>query len=130
MGIIISAAVFNIIGFIWYSDAFFGKTWKKESRMTREQISKSSSNMNRMIIFMALGSLIMAFIMSLVFNGFQINSIMMGLTTAFWLWLGFVATVMFHGVVYEMKSWEYYRINVSFQLVGMLSMGAILVLLK
>lgn len=129
IAIIVSAVVFNAIGFAWYSDSVFGKAWRKESGMTKEQINEGSKNMGKMFVFMAVGSILMAYVMSVVFNAFQTVTVMDALSVAFWLWLGFVATVLLNGVVYEMKSWKYYGINVGYQLLGMLAMGAVIVLL-
>lgn len=127
IAIVVAAVVYNAVGFGWYSDTGFGKAWRKEAGLTKEQYAKGS--MNKMFASMAVTSLLMAYVMSVVFGAFQATTVGMGLTTAFWLWLGFVATVLSYSVVYEMKTWKYYGINAGYQLVGMLAMGAVLVLL-
>lgn len=129
IAILISAVVFNAIGFAWYSDSVFGKAWRRESGITKEQISEGSKNMGRMFFFMAVGSIVMAYVMSVVFSAFQTATVSDALAAAFWLWVGFVATVLLNGVVCEFKSWKYYSITAGYQLVGMLAMGAVLVLL-
>ncbi len=128
IAIIIAAIVYNAIGFFWYSDSLFGKMWRAESGMTKDKITEGSKNMGRMFVFMAVGSIIMAYVLSVVFSVFEANTLSAGLTGAFWLWLGFVATIMLNSVTYEMKSWRYYFINAGYQLVGILAMGAVLVL--
>lgn len=128
IAIVIAAVVFNAIGFAWYSDSLFGKKWRKESGMSEADFKKGSTNMNRMFILMTVSSLIMAYVLAVVINVFEATTIAAGLTGAFWLWLGFVATTSLNSVIYEKKSWMYFGINVSFQLVGMLTMGVILAL--
>jgi len=129
IAIIVSAVVFNAIGFAWYSDSVFGKKWRKESGMSEADFKKGSQNMNRMFILMTITSLLMAYVLAVVINVFEATTIVAGLTGAFWLWLGFVATTSLNSVIYEKKSWNYYLINASYQLVGMLAMGVVLVLL-
>lgn len=129
VAILVSAVVFNAIGFAWYSDSVLGKAWRKESGMTKEQINEGSKNMGRMFFFMAVGSIVMAYVMSVVFNAFHTTTVQDALIAAFWLWLGFVATVLLNVVAYELKTWKYYSINAGYQLVGMLAMGVVLVLL-
>jgi len=128
IAIIIAAVVFNAIGFAWYSDSLFGKKWREESGMSEADFKKGSTNMNRMFILMTVSSLIMAYVLAVVINVFEATTIAAGLTGAFWLWLGFVATTSLNSVIYEKKSWMYFGINASFQLVGMLAMGVILAL--
>ena len=129
IAIIVAAVVFNAIGFAWYSDSVFGKMWRDEVGMSKEKMKEASGNMGRMFAFMAVGSIVMAYVLSVVFGAFQVGTVMSALTVSFWVWLGFVATVLLNGVTYEMKTWRYYSINAGYQLVGLGAMGATLVLL-
>ena len=129
IAIIVAAVVFNAIGFAWYSDSIFGKAWRDEAGMSKEKMKEASGNMGRMFAFMAVGSIVMAYVLSVVFNAFQVATVMSALTVSFWVWLGFVATVLLNGVTYEMRTWRFYSINAGYQLVGLLAMGTVLVLL-
>ena len=53
-----------------------------------------------------------------------------GLQTAFWLWLGFVATTQLSGVIFEQRKLGLYLLNIGYQLVDCLICGAILAVWK
>ena len=129
IAVIVAAVVYNAIGFAWYSDSLFGKMWRDEVGMSKEKMKMASGNMGRMFAFMAVGSIVMAYVLSVVFSAFEVGTIMSALTVSFWVWLGFIATTLLNGVTYEMKTWRYYSINAGYQLVGLGAMGAALVLL-
>ena len=51
---------------------------------------------------------------------------MEGLQTAFWLWLGFVATTQIATVIFEERKLGLYLLNIGYQLVGCAIAGVIL----
>lgn len=126
LAILAAAVVYNVIGFAWYSDALFAKQWRKESGVSTSDVK--NANMGRMFAFMAVQSLVMGYVLSVVLKTFGVSDLGAALTASFWVWLGFVATVMLNFVNYEGKSWNYFAINAGYQLVGLLVMGAVLVM--
>ena len=50
----------------------------------------------------------------------DLGALQVGLTSAFWLWLGYIATFGLTGVVFEKHSWKLYGINMGYQLVGLM----------
>jgi hypothetical protein len=64
----------------------------------------------------------MSYILSIFVND---GGVMGGVKTAFWLWLGFVATVSVGGVLWKEEPWTLYLLNVAHWLVVMLVMGII-----
>ncbi len=126
IAVILGAVAYNAIGFAWYSDMLFGKQWRKESGVSKSAMS-DSSKMGRMMGLMAVTSLLMSYVLSVIYSVFQANDLAAAMTGAFWVWLGFIASVMLNSVTYEGKSWNYYAINAGYQLVGIMAMGAILV---
>jgi hypothetical protein len=62
--------------------------------------------------------------MKVVFDGSGMSNLTIGLTAAFWLWLGYIATYSLNTVAYEDKSWQFYFINTGYQFVGLMIMGA------
>lgn len=46
---------------------------------------------------------------------------------AFWLWLGFIATVTLGGVLWEGKPWKLWIFNNGYQLISLAVMAVILV---
>jgi hypothetical protein len=73
-----------------------------------------------------LASLISAFTLALILHGLRTESIHLGLTASFHIWLGFVATVQFTDALFTKKSMTLFAINTGYQLVCYLAMGAIL----
>jgi hypothetical protein len=63
--------------------------------------------------------------MKVVFNGSGMSNLSIGLTAAFWLWLGYIATYSLNAISYEGKSWTFYFINTGYQFVGLMMIGAI-----
>jgi uncharacterized membrane protein YagU involved in acid resistance len=70
--------------------------------------------------------LIMAFVLALFVGWYGAVDLWGGLVVGFLAWLGFVATVMAGSIFYERKPGELVAINLGYQLVTMLIMGAIL----
>jgi hypothetical protein len=119
-----------VIGFVWYSKALFGNTWMKLSGISEAQIKKANSNMPLLYGTMFVASLVMAYVLAHFEQAGGALDITTGAMIAFWAWLGFVATTMLTGVLYEQKSIKLYAINAGYQLVTLLVMGAILVSLR
>lgn len=129
VAVVVAAVVYNVIGFAWYSDSLFGKQWRKEAGISKEQFEAGSKNMGKMFALMVPSSLIMAYVLSVVFVNFGAKDLSAALQGGFWIWLGFIATVMVNSVNYEGKSWNYFAITAGYQLVGLLAMGATLVMM-
>ncbi|MBA3513127.1 MAG: DUF1761 domain-containing protein [Pyrinomonadaceae bacterium] len=60
----------------------------------------------------------------------QASNLVSGLQTAFWLWLGFVATSQLATVIFEGRKPGLYLLNIGYQLVACLVAGALLVIWK
>ncbi len=126
VAVVLAAVAYNAVGYAWYSDALFGKQWRKESGVSKSAMS-DSSKMGRMMAMMAVSSLLISYVLSVIYSVFQASDIGAALTGAFWVWLGFIASVMLNSVTYEGKSWNYYAINAGYQLVGIMVAGVVLV---
>ncbi|MBI2593774.1 DUF1761 domain-containing protein [Candidatus Daviesbacteria bacterium] len=127
---VIAAAVSNmVLGFAWYSDALFGKQWRKLSGMTFE----GKPTQNQMVKMIVLGFGI-AFVMAYVLNHstvfassyLGVNGVPAGLMSGFWNWLGFVFPMLLSAYIYEKKPLQYVFINSGFWLTSMLVMGVII----
>lgn len=128
LAIVIAAVVYNAIGFAWYSDSLFGKMWRKESGVSKSAMN-DKSKMGSMMGIMVVSSLIMAYVLAVIIKQFGATDVAAAATGAFWVWLGFMATVLVNSVNYEGKSWNYFGINAGYQLVGLLAMGIVLVVM-
>ena len=114
------------IGFLWYGP-FFGKQWIALSKITKEQMEAGKAKgMSKSYAIGFLGSLVTSYVLAHFVPYRGAIGISGGLQAGFWIWLGFVATVALGSVLWEGKSWRLYCLNMSYQLVNLLVMGAIL----
>ena len=123
VAIIVAAIANMVVGYIWYSPMVFGKTWMK--MMGKKDMEKKDS----MPLMMGAGyvsSVVMAYVLAIFIHLNGATTTLTGAMTAFWAWLGFIATVTLGGVLWEGKSVQLYILNAAHHLVGMLAMGAIL----
>ena len=123
VAIIVAAIANMMVGYIWYSPMVFGKTWMK--MMGKKDMEKKDS----MPLMMGAGyvsSVVMAYVLAIFIHLNGANTPLAGAMTAFWAWLGFVATVTLGGVLWEGKPVQLYVLNAAHHLVGMLAMGAVL----
>ena len=125
---VLVAAIVNMgVGFIWYGP-LFSKPWMKEMGYTKESIEKASKGMGKMYALSFVGALVMAYVllhvMTFSINYYNYAPVMTGLTTGFFMWLGFVAPVQMTEVIFGKKSWKLFSINTGNQLVSLLAMGA------
>ena len=73
-----------------------------------------------------LGSLLLAYILAHFVKYTQANTALEGVVTALWLWLGFVVVTNLNTVLFEFRPVGLYLINLSYHLVAMAAMGALL----
>ncbi len=115
---LISAGIASmVVGFIWYGP-LFGRAWM---RLTGKKEMGDKSQMPKTYGIMFIASLVTAYVLS-VFGG--------GMETAFWVWLGFQATLLLNSVLFEGKSWNLYFLNAGHQLVSLLAMSWVLLYFK
>ena len=112
-------------GFVWYSNFFFGKAWR--DLMGFQNGAPSSKNMTGIFGANFAGSLVMAYILAHFLNFTQASTLAAAATTAFWLWLGFIATVMLSIYLYAGKPLRLYWIDAIYQLIGVVLMALVLV---
>jgi hypothetical protein len=118
-----------VVGAVWYSQGVFGKTWGSLAGVKMDR-KPETNEMARLLGLTFLASLLMAYILAhLVFlsHSFYNHSFMQdAVTTAFWAWLGFVATRLLVHDLYEGRRKKLTLLNVSHELVTLIIMGLIL----
>lgn len=124
IAVLVAAAVSYILGGFWYSPLLFGKNWTAALGKSEEELKQVSK------IKAYLGSLIATLIMAYVMAHFvayaNASTLLLGATTGFWAWLGFVATTGLINSLFQGKSMKLFIIDAGYFLVGMILMGAIL----
>lgn len=135
--ILVSAIAFFMLGSLWYTKVLFGNAWVESMGKTMEELEKekADTNMTKSFVIMFISALLMAFVMAHFLNFMtaalpESNKLHVGLWTAFWAWVGFIASYVLTAVAFEDRPWKYYFINTGYWLVGALMMGVILSIWK
>lgn len=127
LSVFVAAIAANILGFLWYSPAMFGKKWLELSGMKSEDASAAKKQgMGKTLVISFLTSLVMAYVLAYVVYLTQASTLWGGITVGFWAWLGFVATFTANSVLFEKKSWSLWFLNNGYNLLSIALMGAIL----
>ena len=132
---VLAGALSNmVIGFLWFGP-LFGKQWiglmgfdpaKAEEMKTQAK----AKGMGKYYAGAFVGALVMSYVLahSIEFAGFYmlVDGVKAGLSTGFWMWLGFIVPVTLSSVIWEGKSWKLWMFNLAYWLVALLAMGAII----
>ncbi len=134
LAVLVATLAHYILGALWYSPLLFLKQWTSAMGLSdaeAEELSKSRKGKGLALQF--IGTLVLVFVtahmidyMKVVHGDFCTSNLSLGLLSAFWLWLGYIATFGLTGVIFEKHSWKLYGINMGFQFVGLMIVGAIL----
>lgn len=123
---LIASVLPMVVGFAWYSPVLFGKPWTKEMGWTKaDDIKEKQKGVGKAYAAMFVGNIVMAFVLSNLVQLTESFNLITGAILGFWCWLGFVATTGMGIVLFENKSWKLFWINQGYNLVMLVSMGAI-----
>ena len=130
LAVLASTIMMMVLGFLWYGP-IFGKQWQSLMGFTAEDMNEAKAKgMVKTYAIMALGALVMSFVLahSLIFasNYMKVTGVVAGLEVGIWNWLGFIVPVSIGSVLWDGKPWKYWVITYGYNLVGMLTMAAIL----
>lgn len=121
---ILVAAISNmIIGSIWYAPPVLGNLWAEAHKFRLEDLKPTPLHYVQAFIV----SFIIAWALGALLKWFDVTSLKEGLGVSFLIWLGFIATTHFSGVIWAKKPLKAYLIDVSFHLLSIIVMGIILV---
>lgn len=120
--VIVCTMINIILGMIWYSPKVLGTLWAKEHGFDLDQLKPS--------VWHYVGGIIVAFILAFVLNMmihiFDIVGMGKGIAFGFFIWLGFIATTHFSGVIWARKPFIVYFIDAGFMLLNLIVIGAIM----
>ena len=124
LAVLASAVASMIVGGLWYSPILFAKQWMSLSGITEEQMK----SMNPVPLYTQafLASVIAYYVLARLIAATGQTTVLEGVQTGFWVWLGFFATVQFTANLYSSKSIKLFYLDTSYQLVSTLIAGAII----
>ena len=108
----------------------FGNTWMKLVGIKPSDVAKGKKEMPKSAVLGLLAALVMTFILAQVIGFMGARTLVDGLLAGFWMWLGFIVTVLAGLVLWEGKPFKLYAINVGYYLVALLISSAILTFWK
>jgi len=127
--VIVATLVHYILGGLWYSPLLFGNKFIQIINWSPEklaEIERQSHAKDFAIAFIT--SLVVVYILAHFVQYTKATTAMAGIQTAFWLWLGFIATTQAATVIFEQRPLGLYLLNIGYQLVGCSLAGLILAL--
>ena len=128
-GVLLATLSSFAIGGIWYSQGVFGKMWGKLAKIKMDRPVRASE-MTGLMLTQAVLSFVTAYILAHVIflsHSFYNNGwVMDALSTAFWVWLGFILTRFFTHDMFEGRSKKLTLLNTMHELVTLLVMAAII----
>jgi hypothetical protein len=131
LAVLLAGVANMVVGYLWYSPSLFGNQWMK---LMGQKMAGSKDDMGKMYGITFLGTLVMAYVLSHVMtlsqNFFNYDATTTGLTTAFWMWLGFVVPVQMTDVLFAGKPWTLFYLNAGYRLVSLLAMALVLAMMS
>tara|TARA_Y100000310_G_C20084205_1_gene535268 strand:- start:141 stop:539 length:399 start_codon:yes stop_codon:yes gene_type:complete len=124
VSILIASVLSFVVGMLWYSPALFGNKWAKLAGVSMGKAKKKSMGSSMLLGF--ISTLVLAYVFQYLIETLGYIGAAAGATLGFWLWLGFLATSLIGGVLWEGKSWSLYVLNSAYWLVNLLVIGAAL----
>ncbi len=132
---VVAAALANmVLGMLWYGP-LFGKPWMKLMGWKEADFEKMKNDpkmkgkMPMLYLAALAGALVMAYVLAHVITYVGAHDAASGAQAGFWMWLGFIATVMLGSVLWENKPVNLYLLNVGYYLVALVLMGAVIAIM-
>ena len=122
LAVLVAAIAGMVVGSVWF--ALFGKTWMKLAKIT----SKPKKGMGKSYLGQFVSLLVTAYVLAIILGLFNATTVGAGISAAFWIWLGFVATETFGGVLWSgtsLKLWLFENLQNFISLAVMASIIAV-----
>ena len=116
-----------VIGMVYYSNALYGKVWKKLAKVDEKRFQKEMASVMPLVFVAALiTAYVVAYMTFLYQNYFDSSWLMSGVTTAVILWLGLSATTTFVHNSLDQRPSKLTVISLGNRLLSILAMGLII----
>ena len=129
LSLIIATVASTVAGFAWYG-SLFKEPWMKLMGYTKKSMEAAQQGMEKMYALSTLMTVLMAFVlqhtMQLSQTFYETTALSAGISTAFWMWLGFVLPVQMTRVIFGKDAWNLLWINTGYQLTSLLLMGLVM----
>lgn len=123
LAVLVAAIIRMAVGFGWYSPPVLLKPWQALTGVTPESMR---AGLGKALAIDAIASLIMSFALANIIVASGITDWLNGALAGFWVWLGFMATLLVSLWGYENRSLKLIAINLGNNLIALVLMGALL----
>jgi len=113
-----------IVGSLWYGP-IFGKIWMEMMNLTEEKI-REDLNPAKSYGGSFIGSILTAYVFSLLVTYMGMGTLLGGLTVGFMAWVGFALPMGWQSVAWEDKGTGVFVLNQAYNLIVFLLMGGII----
>ena len=123
---LVGAVIAMAIGMYWYSPYGFGKQWIAGLGLSEHQIAEGKKKNMKKVYGMALvNSLVMVAVLNILINELGVYTVGGGIATGLFVAIGFCATSLFSGVLWEGKKLNVFFINAGYYAVLLMILGAL-----
>lgn len=128
LAVLIAALINMFLGMLWYSPYMFGKMWIAALGKSEEELKKSASG--PIYIVSMVAALILAYVLAHIIIYAQATTVVQGIQTGFWVWVGFTVTTLLPVYLYEKRPMKIYFIYIIYQFIALVLMGLVLAIWK
>lgn len=116
------------LGALWHSRLLFGDYWMRLMGLTQESIASMRLSGTQAMALGFVVQLVFTYVLALIMGAIVIIDVSEALTFAFLVWLGFIATTMAGGFLWENKSLKLVVFNLLYPLASTALAAVILAL--
>ncbi len=114
-----------MVGALWYGP-LFGKSWKVLMGFSDETMKNMNMTLAKALSGGFVATLVLVFVLANFMHALRVLTVGEALALAFWIWIGFVATIMSNSMWYENRPLKLYVINASHYFVALMVAAAVL----
>jgi hypothetical protein len=122
IAIIVATIIPIVLGALWYSPVLFAEPWMRAVGRTREELGDASLG----YLLSAIGAFLSAYVLARIVKWAEVDDLWNGALVGFFVWAGFVATVLGVTTFFAGRPRSLWLINSGYQLVSLVLMGALL----
>lgn len=127
LAVVLAMVSSMVVGSVWYAKGVFGTKWAKLVNLDDKKMREGAMKAIGVTVVVSLVTAYVLAHVAYLSNQFFQNSFLMDtLTTAFWLWLGFVAARFITHDAFEQRPTTLTVMNVAHEFVTIMLMGLII----
>lgn len=123
--VLVAVVVYMIINALWYGP-IWGKKWLELMEVNYDELSDTKIA----YLWNTLTAFFMAFVLAHFLKYVGNETVLDGMLTAVWIWLGFVIPTNIMNTIWGRKSKKLFLIDVGAHLISLVSMSILLTLWK